>query len=96
MKQQTKEFKHEEIVECKLCNKDIDTTVDKWNALIDYESKTQIAIGYYHRSCFNDLINEKVKVIKDKFEQRLGGFAKKMFGRLGINPQTFQMNPQGY
>lgn len=96
MKKQTKKFQHEKIVECKLCNKSINTDEDLWVALIDYERKKQIATGFYHRDCLDDLMKGKGEIIRKKFEERLGKFVKEIFSKIGIQNTMFKMGTEQF
>jgi len=75
-----KEFEHEKIETCRLCKKQIDTDTDNWNVLIDYSGKNQRVIGFTHVRCLTDLIKGEGKIIAEKFQNRLMGFVKGIFG----------------
>jgi len=88
----TKKFEHNKMEECKLCKKEINTLKDEWVALIDYNGKKQVSIGFNHRKCLKDLFEGKGEVIKQRFEEKLGEFVKKMFGGANLENTQFGMN----
>ena len=87
-----KQFVHKLKEICKLCEKEIDTGKDEWVSLIDYIGNKQIAIGFFHKKCLQDLIQGKGEIIKQRFEDKLGKFVKKMFGNAGIDNTQFGIN----
>jgi len=83
MKKQ-KKFKHNIIEKCKLCDKEINTSEEDWAVLIDYSKSKETSIGFYHKICFKNLLEKNVKVIQDKFQDRLGDFVQKVFGKVDL------------
>jgi len=81
MKKQEKKFKHNRKEICKLCDKEIDTSVDYWASLIDYEGKRQTQIMFYHRDCLKDLIKGKVKVIENKWKEKMSDMVVNILGK---------------
>ena len=80
-----KEFEHKEFEICKLCNKPVNTNKDNWAVLIDYTGKEKIAIGFYHRFCFQDMIKAKGEILQKNFEERLGKFTRRIFANAGLS-----------
>lgn len=74
-----KKFYHQSVEICKICGKEIDTSKNEWAAVIDYNGKKQIRIGFYHRKCLNDLLKGKMEVMKQKFKEKLSQFTKDFF-----------------
>ncbi len=71
MKKREKKFQHYRKEICKICNKEIDTETDIWAVIIDYEGNKKYGIGFYHRNCLVDLIKGKVKVIENKWKEKM-------------------------
>ena len=80
-----KKFIHQEKEVCKICNKEINTKIDDWVAVVDFKGKTQIVAKFYHRKCLDDLFKGKGEVIRKNFEEKLKSFTKKMFGSIGVD-----------
>ena len=73
-----KKFKHNKKEICKICNKEIDMKKDNWAVVVDYSGKKQIATGFYHRKCLNDLLKGKTEILVNKFQDKLKTFTKGM------------------
>jgi len=74
MKQKT--FQHKTIEECNLCSKDINTEKEKWVTLIDYDCNKLANAKFYHLNCIVNLIEEKSRIIEEKFKEKLKKFLK--------------------
>ena len=83
-----KEITHNKKEMCILCNKEINTSIDEWSTLIEYRGDNQTSIEFYHKFCFKDFITAKGEILRRNFEERLGGFAKKIMGNVNFN-QSF-------
>jgi len=70
MKKREKKFQHSRKEICKICNKKIDTELDFWAVIIDYEGNKKYGISFYHRDCLTDPIKGKVKVIENKWKEQ--------------------------
>ncbi len=81
MKKREKKFQHERKEICKICEREIDTDIDLWVALIDYNGKKKIAIGFYHKNCLNDLIKRKLKIIENKWKEKMSDMVVGILGK---------------
>jgi len=82
-----KKFEHKETEVCLLCEKSINTSLDKWNVIIDFNSDSLYGIGFYHKDCLNDLIKAQGKVIENNFKNKLSKFVGGMLNRLPAESQ---------
>ena len=89
-----KEFEHKEIEVCKLCHKPIVTDTDNWFVGIDYTGKNKLAIGFYHRSCYVDMITAKGEVLQKNFEEKLSKFTRRIFQNAGLSGMLKDNPPQ--
>jgi len=84
-----KKFEHSIIETCKICKKEIRTDEDMWCSLIDYNGALQTGIGFYHQQCLKDLIEGKVKVIKDRWKEQANKMVKGIMTNLGgVQPEV--------
>jgi len=65
---------------CKLCKKEINTKIDGWCKIIDYEGEEVQATGYYHKVCFTGVMKNREEKLKRHFIEG----AKGMIDRLNI------------
>lgn len=85
-----KKFEHKKIEVCNICQKNVNTSKDKWVAVIDYNKQKKMVTKFYHLTCLNDLLQGRIEVIQHKFEDRLKGFLKRVLGNqasLGLKLQ---------
>jgi hypothetical protein len=73
-----KNFNHKDFEECCLCNKEINTLIEKWIALVDFDKDKIEKLKFYHRFCLNDLLLGQGKVISSNFQDEV----KKAIGSL--------------
>ena len=80
MRKRKKKFEHNKIEICGLCKKEINTNLDLWVTIIDYDCFKQINLKFYHRECLNDLLKGKGKVIQENFKNKLKEFTERLSG----------------
>ena len=56
-----KEFQHNKKEPCKLCNKNIDTSKEKYAIILDLLKEDIFSIGFYHSSCLRDHITNRAR-----------------------------------
>lgn len=66
-----KEFQHNRIECCCLCKKEIDTTKEKYIALLDYNKSNLYSKGFYHLKCLKDIISGQGKVIQERCKKQM-------------------------
>jgi len=82
MKIREKKFQHNRKEICKICEKEIDTELDFWAVIIDYEGNKKYGINFYHRDCLKDLIKGKVKIIESKWKKQMSEMVGGILSRL--------------
>ena len=76
-----KKFQHSKEEICKICNKTINTEIDFWAVMIDYEGNKKYEIGFYHRDCLNDLIKGQVRILENKWKEKMSNMVVNIIGK---------------
>lgn len=63
-----KKFEHNRKEPCNICNKEIDTKVESYSVLLDYNGEKGLSKGFYHRDCLKNIIKGNMKVVEDKWK----------------------------
>lgn len=88
---QKKKFEHNEIEQCKLSKKNIDTLKDDYSIILDCRGEEIKSVGFYKTDLLKDLVKEKGEKVLNALQQRTMGVAEGMLQRFGLIKKQYEV-----